>query len=87
MALIHCPDCQTECSDLAPACPKCGRPLGGQKSFLTKDIGLGGVIFVLLVIAGLLVSVAGEPLGLAITGAGALLLFLRLKAWSGVERK
>lgn len=26
MALITCPDCNTEMSDQAPACPKCGRP-------------------------------------------------------------
>ena len=26
MALITCPDCKTEISDAAPACPKCGRP-------------------------------------------------------------
>jgi len=27
VALISCPDCQESVSDLAPACPKCGRPL------------------------------------------------------------
>jgi hypothetical protein len=27
MALVTCPDCKTEVSDAAPACPKCGRPL------------------------------------------------------------
>ena len=26
MALIHCPDCGTEISDLAATCPKCARP-------------------------------------------------------------
>jgi DNA-directed RNA polymerase subunit RPC12/RpoP len=26
MALIACPDCGTQVSDQAPACPKCGRP-------------------------------------------------------------
>jgi hypothetical protein len=26
MALIHCPDCGNEISDLAPSCPQCGRP-------------------------------------------------------------
>ena len=26
MALINCPDCNKEISDLAPACPHCGRP-------------------------------------------------------------
>jgi len=27
MALINCPDCNQEVSDIAPTCPKCGRPL------------------------------------------------------------
>lgn len=26
MPLITCPDCSKEISDLAPACPNCGRP-------------------------------------------------------------
>lgn len=28
MALISCPDCNTQVSDMAPACTKCGRPIG-----------------------------------------------------------
>ena len=27
MPLISCPDCKTEVSDRAPACPKCGAPI------------------------------------------------------------
>ncbi len=27
MALLKCPDCNNPVSDLAPACPKCGRPM------------------------------------------------------------
>lgn len=27
MALIRCPDCGTDASDAAAACPKCGRPI------------------------------------------------------------
>ena len=27
MALINCPDCQTEVSDQAAACPRCGHPI------------------------------------------------------------
>lgn len=30
MALVTCPDCGTQISDQAPACPKCGRPLQAQ---------------------------------------------------------
>jgi hypothetical protein len=28
MALVKCPDCGSEVSELAPTCPKCGRPIG-----------------------------------------------------------
>lgn len=27
MALVACPDCGTQVSDLAPACPRCARPV------------------------------------------------------------
>ncbi len=30
MALTKCPDCGSDVSDLAPVCPKCGRPLAVQ---------------------------------------------------------
>lgn len=29
MPLVHCPDCEQEVSDSAPACPRCGRPSPG----------------------------------------------------------
>lgn len=32
MALIKCPDCETEVSDSAPVCVKCGRPFSQSKS-------------------------------------------------------
>jgi len=48
MALISCPDCQTDISDLAAACPKCGRPLViqgkaklGEKRFVGSLIVVG----------------------------------------------
>lgn len=28
--IIYCPECENECSDKAPACPKCGHPLQTQ---------------------------------------------------------
>ena len=31
MALMKCPDCQTDISTEAPACPKCGRPNAGLR--------------------------------------------------------
>ena len=32
MALIKCPDCGKEVSDVAPACPNCGRPIAQQQN-------------------------------------------------------
>lgn len=31
MALIKCPECGDEVSDMAEACPKCARPINAQK--------------------------------------------------------
>ena len=87
MALITCPDCNSECSDQAPACPKCGRPLAGQKSVMTKNLGFGGFVYALIIIGGLVLIVNGSPGGWILVGIGAILLFVRLKIWSGVERK
>ncbi len=28
VGLVRCPDCQLDVSDIAPACPRCGRPMG-----------------------------------------------------------
>lgn len=87
MALIACPDCQTEVSDQAPACPKCGRPLAAEKSVVTKDLGFGGFIYALLVLAGIVITANGAPAGLLLVAAGGVLLLARLKIWSGVARK
>lgn len=36
MALISCPDCSTEVSDMAAACPKCARPIASQQSTIVN---------------------------------------------------
>ena len=87
MALIKCPDCGTECSDQAPACPKCARPLSGQKSIFTKDLGFGGFIYALMLIGGFGIGVQGSLFGWILAIAGGLLLLARLKISAGVGRK
>lgn len=87
MALIKCPDCGTECSDLALACPKCARPLATQQSFATKDIGFGGFLYTLMFLGGAGLGLTGSSIGWILAVAGGLLLFARLKIWSGVGRK
>lgn len=87
MPLINCPDCNTECSNLAQACPKCGRPLGNQNSLVTKDLGFGGAIYALMLIGGTLLAVQGKSIGFILGGAGAILLLVRLKIWTGVGGK
>jgi hypothetical protein len=32
VALIQCPDCSKDVSDIAPSCPNCGRPISAQGS-------------------------------------------------------
>lgn len=61
MALVVCPDCQTEVSDSAPACPKCGRPTVAESSPLplkATPLEFGGCLvplaLVVLLIVGLL---------------------------------
>jgi DNA-directed RNA polymerase subunit RPC12/RpoP len=39
MPLVTCPDCGTEVSDQAPACPKCGRPAALKKEEKKLDKG------------------------------------------------
>jgi hypothetical protein len=40
VALIKCPDCGRDVSDLAPACLGCGRPIAGQSSQPPSDPGI-----------------------------------------------
>ncbi len=32
MALVSCPECQRQVSNMAPACPQCGYPIAGQRT-------------------------------------------------------
>ena len=54
MALVTCPDCQAQISDAAPACPKCGRPMGARptrRTPLRSAIMLGAVTLFLVIFA------------------------------------
>ncbi len=56
MALINCPECGTEVSDAAGACPKCGYPLKAKPAggVNPRDpVHLAGLIIVALVLLGL----------------------------------
>lgn len=61
MALISCPDCKGTVSDVAPACPRCGRPIAVKRADQTttqasKHAGkkrwwaLGAVLIVLYIL-------------------------------------
>ena len=43
MALVACQDCGKHVSDLAPACPNCGRPMNAQPSKV-EDVNAGGLM-------------------------------------------
>lgn len=42
MALIPCPECKRHVSDLAPACPGCGCPLGGTPTLVASPRKFAG---------------------------------------------
>ena len=66
MPLITCPDCGTEVSDQAPACVKCGRPMGESQRPHQKSIG-GLKLWLFLVALGAIayfLLTGGNPLDL-----------------------
>ena len=42
MALVKCPDCGKDVSDIAPSCPGCGRPMGATDSPAAQKTGSAG---------------------------------------------
>lgn len=88
MALINCPDCGNKVSDLAPACPKCARPIhapahtAGYAPPKTQTVEQTGKLWKGLRLLGpimAIVSVIASPL-LGSFGTVTLLL-LGLGAW------
>lgn len=71
MALVKCPDCGREVSDVAPTCPGCGRPLRMQaapkevqaRSGVMDGVKIGCGIFIVLPIIIILVLVAIGSVG------------------------
>ncbi len=58
MPLVECPDCNNLVSDLAAACPKCGRPMTSEPApAATKRISTGSWIGCVLLIILTLVLV------------------------------
>lgn len=74
MALVTCPDCSQPCSEMAPACPHCGRPLAATvieqtaKSIKKAKI-IGGLIFAV----GLLVALVSVNASVVLMIIGLLL--------------
>jgi len=44
MPLVTCPDCTTEVSDAAFACPKCGHPMQVPPKPATKSVGSSALV-------------------------------------------
>jgi len=68
VTLIKCPECGTEVSSEAAACPKCGHPLQAKPSggINTKDpvhvIGIILVVIILLLAVGFGIAQCNEAL-------------------------
>lgn len=65
MALIECPECSTEVSDQADACPKCAypiaRPATGKVQTVEqtgKKFKLQTILSILMIIGGIVMSVS-----------------------------
>jgi TRAP-type C4-dicarboxylate transport system permease small subunit len=65
MALIKCPECDSEISDKAPSCPKCGYPIAKdfktvsaptRKFRLPSILSIVGSILLLIIIIALIVG-------------------------------
>ena len=66
MALIQCPECGTEVSEAAAACPKCGHPLkatpaGGVNP--RDPVHLIGIILGAIILIGLVLFGVQQPRG------------------------
>lgn len=59
MALINCPECKTEVSTTAAACPKCGARIKPKSNILAWVIGAPVAVFALLMAVG--ASVKTDP--------------------------
>jgi hypothetical protein len=88
MPLITCKDCKKAFSDAAKSCPNCGRP-SKSPSLFTKDIGVVGLVYTLLLGFGGLASLseAWRIPGITVAIIALLLLIIRLKSWSAVHVK
>jgi len=60
MALMACPECKTEISDKAKACPSCGSPRRHSPSGAGKLLGWGGVALLGVVVLYYVVA-ANDP--------------------------
>lgn len=87
MGLVKCPDCGHEVSDLAPACPKCARPMRDADKPVTieqtsKRYKLEQAIGVCSAVGGLFLVGYAPAFGalLALFGV-ATFIFATLGAW------
>jgi len=81
MPLIECPDCKKQISDIAPACPHCGRPrvqaVPQQEQIVTiQQSSKLWKALILLSIVGFFASLTVQPPGNGpLLGAGSIVLF------------
>jgi len=81
--LTTCPDCKSEISDAAPACPKCGRPLASVAAAKKASNGrlVGGLALIALGAIGYFaINDLYITMGAVIAGvAGLVMLFIPSK--------
>jgi hypothetical protein len=89
MALVTCPDCNTQMSDRAAACLKCGAPIAAARTDVTTTEATGKpqkmiqLIGVLCILAGVVSCTAQAPQAAALLLIVGVVLWLvgRMAAW------
>jgi len=79
MPLITCPDCNAQCSELAPQCPGCARPMK-RASIVHKDVGAASIFYAIGAAIGICLLVFSKHFnyGLMLTGVSLFLIGMRV---------
>lgn len=79
MALTQCRDCKLQISDLASACPHCGRPI--TKSIAKVDVTMPGILIIIGIVGALLAPAFLAPVAIGLGVVGLIILLVRVVAY------
>ena len=89
MALLKCPECSQEVSSRATSCPHCGCPIsGGQatspgfRAWCTRQRTVGLCAGLVGVTIGVVIAVVAHPVGLLMSLAAIIGMFVNYYVWT-----